>query len=130
MWQRIKIFTVVLFLIIAASVFSAFAAGINVAPANIDSQFRSPNINEFKPTQCAGLTLTNLITGTGTITGTAGNDLIVGSAAADTIDGLGGNDCILGGGGDDIITGGAGTADICLGGPDNDTFITCEAEYP
>lgn len=127
--RRIKIFTTGFFLLIAISAFSAIAAGVTVPSATIDAQFSSVSADDFKPVQCAGLTLTNLVTGTGTITGTTGDDLILGSSDADTIDGLGGNDCILGGGGDDSITGGADT-DICIGGPDNDSFIACEAQYP
>ena len=129
MWQRIKIFAAGLFLLIATSVFSAFAAGLSVPPINIGAQSLSVSVNDFKPSQCSGITLTSLVTGTGIITGTTGNDLILGSANADAIDGLGGDDCILGGGGDDTVTGGEGT-DICLGGPDNDSFLTCETEYP
>ena len=127
--MRIKIFVAALFLLILMSFFSAFAAGISISPTNIGIQSFAVNVDTFKPSECAGLTLTNLVSGTGTITGTAGNDLILGSTSADTIDGLGGNDCILGGGGDDTITGGA-DGDICLGGPGNDSFLTCEGEYP
>ncbi len=129
MWRRIQIFAGGLFLLITASIFSAFAAGVSVPPANAGIQSLPANADTFKPSVCAGLTLSNLITGSGTITGTAGNDLILGGPNADTIDGQGGDDCILGGGGDDTITGGA-DVDICIGGPGTDTFITCEAEYP
>lgn len=129
MWRRIQIFAAGLFLLATASVFSAFAAGISISPSNAGTRSLVVSVDDFKPSECSGLALTNLVSGTGTITGTAGNDLILGSANADTIDGLGGNDCILGGGGDDTITGGDDT-DICLGGPDNDSFLTCEAEYP
>ena len=80
---------------------------------------------ELRPAECAGLMLTNVVTGAGAITGTAGNDLILGSGGADTIDGGGGNDCILGGGGDDQLDGGEGT-DVCLGGAGSNTFSNCE----
>lgn len=129
MYRRIQIFGAALFLLSVASIFSAFAAGVFVSPANIGAGSYAATTDTFKPSACSGLTLTNLVVGTGAIVGTEGNDLILGGANADTIDGLGGNDCILSGGGDDTITGGADT-DICLGGPDNDTFLTCEAEYP
>jgi Ca2+-binding RTX toxin-like protein len=113
-------------LIIISSV-TAFAA-VNTVPAtNIANKTVNVGINDLKPSTCTGLTLTNLVTGTGTFTGTEGNDLILGSSAADVIDGLGGDDCILGGGGDDLITAGDGT-DICIGGPGTDTFINCEGE--
>src|SRR3954454_18070870 len=55
-----------------------------------------------------GVTYYVTITGTGTITGTPGNDVIAGSNAADTINGLGGNDVICGRGGSDKIDGGDG----------------------
>ena len=84
--------------------------------------------NTLKPTECAALTLTNLVTGTGTINGTSQADLILGSSAVDTISGLNGTDCILGGGANDSINGGNG-ADVCIGGPGTDTFSSCETQY-
>ena len=113
--------------LILVSVFSAFAAGISVPASNIDRQYRSVSANDVKPSACAGLSLSGIVTGAGTVTGTAGNDLIVGSSGSDLIDGLGGNDCILGGGGDDTLAGGDGN-DVCLGGPGNDLFTDCESE--
>ena len=122
---RLLIFGLIALIII--NVVTAFAA-VNTVPAtNVAYQTVAVGINDLKPSACAGWLLTNLVTGTGTITGTEGNDLILGGSGADTIDGLGGDDCILGGGGDDQITGGNGT-DICIGGPGTDTFITCEGE--
>lgn len=84
--------------------------------------------NTLKPTECAGITLTSLVTGTGTINGTKNNDLILGSAVADDMNGAQGDDCILGGGGNDTINGFVGT-DVCIGGPGTDTFYGCETEY-
>jgi Ca2+-binding RTX toxin-like protein len=113
-------------LIIISSV-TAFAA-VNTVPAtNASNQIVSAGVNDFKPPICAGWLLTNLITGTGSLSGTEGNDLILGGPGSDSIDGLGGNDCILGGGGDDQITGGDGN-DVCIGGLGANTFITCEGE--
>lgn len=103
-------------------------ATTNTVPATrVDSQSLSYNINHIKPSACAGITVTTLVTGSGTITGTEGNDLILGGPGADDINGLGGNDCILGGGGDDILNGGDGN-DVCIGGPGTDTFTNCEGE--
>ena len=113
-------------LIIISSV-TAFAAANIVQTTNVTHQTVTVNIDDLKPSTCAGWTLTNLVTGAGSITGTEYADLILGSSGADAIDGLGENDCIVGGGGDDQITGGDG-ADICIGGPGSDTFITCEGE--
>ncbi len=73
----------------------------------------------LKPSQCAGLALTSLVYGSGTITGTAANELILGSAAADTVTANAGADCVLSGGGNDTVYGNAGT-DVLLGGPNDD----------
>ena len=70
----------------------------------------------LKPSQCAGLALTSLVYGSGTITGTAADELILGSAAADTITADGGGDCVLSGGDVDVVFGGA----VLLGGPGDD----------
>lgn len=115
--------------LILASVVSAFAAGLSVPASNIGQQTISINVQDIQPDACQGLYLTNVVRGSGTITGTSANDLIIGSAGPDTIDGLDGHDCILGGQGDDQITGGEGT-DICLGGPGMESFLTCETEIP
>lgn len=77
---------------------------------------------------CMGLTPT--ITGSGTINGTDGHDVIVGSAQADVINGLEYNDVICGGGGADTINGGddrdfifgEGSSDTLRGGDGLDTI--------
>jgi len=109
------------------SVVTAIAASNTVPATRADLQTRSIGINDYKPSSCGGLSLTNLVTGSGTFTGTPGNDFILGSFGVDTIDGLGGNDCIVSGGSDDTITGSDGS-DICIGGPGSDTFMSCEGE--
>lgn len=122
------VFRIVLFGLLAlilVSVATAFAAGITSPAVNVGVESVPVNANSVKPAACAGLSLTNIVTGAGTITGTSGNDLILGSAGADVIDGLGGNDCILGGGGDDTIDGNADT-DVCIGGAGTDTLSNCE----
>ncbi|HEX9839145.1 MAG TPA: hypothetical protein VGA72_07360 [Anaerolineales bacterium] len=113
--------------LILVSVASAFAAGITVSPSNIDEKSVPVTADDLKPSACAGLSLTQVISGSGILTGSSGNDLIIGSSGADIIAGLGGNDCILGGGGDDALTGNDGN-DVCLSGPGNDSFTTCEVE--
>jgi len=122
---RLSIFGIIALIIMSAM--TAVAAANTVSATRITNQTMSVGVNDLKPSACAGLFLTNLVTGSGTLTGTTGNDLILGSSSIDTIDGLGGNDCILGGGGDDLLTGGDGT-DICIGGLGTDTFTTCETE--
>lgn len=115
--------------LILVSVVSAFAAGLSVPASNIGQQTIAITVQDIRPDACKGLYLTNVIRGSGTITGTSANDLIIGSAGPDMIDGLEGDDCILGGQGDDQITGGEGT-DICLGGSGMNIFLTCETEIP
>jgi hypothetical protein len=112
--------------LIVISIVSAFAAGVTVPPSNVDMVTISVTLDDIEPFECHGITLTQIISGSGILTGTDGNDLILGSSGADIIDGRGGNDCILGGG-DDALTGGDGS-DICVGGPGTDTFNTCEGE--
>jgi Ca2+-binding RTX toxin-like protein len=116
-----------LLLLIVVSVVSAFAAGLSVPASNAGQQAIPVTAEDIKPPACDALYLTNIVSGSGTLTGTTANDLIIGSAGPDTIDSLGGDDCILGGNGDDSITGSDGT-DVCLGGSGADTFINCETE--
>ncbi|MBK8781377.1 MAG: hypothetical protein IPO22_06155 [Anaerolineales bacterium] len=123
----LQLLTVGLVALILFSSVTAVAATNTIPTTRLDAAVSSVDINDLKPSACAGLFLTNLITGAGTLTGSAGNDLIIGSAGLDAIDGLGGDDCILGGGGDDQLIGGDGS-DVCIGGPETDTFMTCEGE--
>jgi Ca2+-binding RTX toxin-like protein len=120
-----RIALLVLFGLVVASVASAFTAANTIAPSNIGIQSVSVSANDLKPDACAGLNLTNVIHGSGTITGTSGNDLIFGNSGDDVIDGQGGDDCIVGGGGTDIIDGNDGT-DVCIGSGGNVTFLNCE----
>jgi Ca2+-binding RTX toxin-like protein len=110
--------------LILVSALAAFAAGMSIDPSTIDKISIPVSGDDLKPPACT-MNLTNIVRGTGTITGTEGNDLILGSSSVDTIDGLGGDDCILGDNNDDLITGGDGI-DVCIGGPGDDIFVTCE----
>ena len=114
-------------ILVLFSVVMAIAATNTVPATLLDYKALSLDMSNFKPSACAGISVTNLVIGTGTITGTAANDLILGGSGADLIDSSAGNDCILGGGGDDQITGGDGS-DVCLGGPGTDAFTACETE--
>jgi Ca2+-binding RTX toxin-like protein len=84
--------------------------------------------NTLKPTECAGITLTAVVRGSGVINGTSGADLILGSSGVDTISGNNSGDCILGGGGNDSINGGNG-ADVCIDRLGTNTFTNCETIY-
>jgi Ca2+-binding RTX toxin-like protein len=118
------------------SLFSALAAANNVPPSGKLDTTVALTANNLKPSECAGVNVTNTVVGSGTIAGSSGNDLVLGSTGVDTIRGsdpavLGtdGDDCILGGGGDDTLSGdgtlwglwGAGN-DVILGGDGNDTI--------
>jgi len=124
---QLQLFVLGLLALIVTSVGSAFAAGLSMPSSNIDESSIPVTAENLKPAACAGVYLTNIARGSGTITGTAANDLIIGSEGVDVMDGQGGNDCILGGNGDDLITGSDGN-DICIGGPGVDIFVTCEVE--
>jgi len=106
--------------VILFSALTAIAATNTVPSTRMTSQGRSIGVNELKPAACGGIFLTSLVSGSGAITGTAGNDLIIGSSGVDIIDGSGGDDCILGG----------GDSDVCTGGLGNDAFVSCETEIP
>lgn len=123
----VRLFAYSLLALILATAVTAVAATNRVPFTRLTNQSKYIGINDFKPYACGGTSLTNLVSGSGTLTGTAGNDLILGSSGVDVIDGLGGNDCIVGGGGDDQITGGDGN-DVCLSGDGYDVFTSCEVE--
>jgi Ca2+-binding RTX toxin-like protein len=116
-----------IFILILVSAVTAIAATNTVPSTRVINRDAYISINDLKPAACASMDLTNIVSGAGTLTGTAGNDLILGSSGADVIDGLGGNDCIISGGGDDSLNGNDGN-DVCLSGAGNDVFISCEVE--
>lgn len=89
---------------------------------------RSVTPDDLKPDDCATISLSATLSGSGTINGGSAAELITGGTAIDTIAGGGGNDCLLGGDGNDSLGGGSGT-DVCIGGPGNDTFQNnCETK--
>ncbi len=116
--------------LVLISVITAVAAANTVPSTRLGNQTKSVTPNNLKPSFCGSLDLQNVVSGSGSITGTNGNDLILGSSGDDTIDGLDGNDCILGGTGNDTISGSNGN-DVCNeGGDAGDTFATCETTIP
>jgi hypothetical protein len=59
--------------------------GANTVPASrAGADTRAIGLNDMKPAHCAGITVTTLVSGSGVIAGTSGNDLVLGSAAVDT----------------------------------------------
>ena len=133
--------------ILGSSVLPVSTAANLVPGSRIGRGLVSITANDLKPAECAGITVTRLVVGSGTINASNANELILGSSGADTIDGRAGDDCILGGGGNDTIQGGAGLdvllggpgddsldgggppGDICYGGPGTNTFTRCESIF-
>ncbi|MFI8747805.1 peroxidase family protein, partial [Pseudomonas sp. NPDC077186] len=62
----------------------------------------------------------------GTLTGTAGSEIMLGSDGDDRLLGMGGDDTLEGGVGNDVLIGGTGN-DIMRGGAGNDTYEVTEA---
>jgi Ca2+-binding RTX toxin-like protein len=124
----LRILAILLLACMVLGVTGAFTATNNVARSNVGKVSKSISANNLKPSACSGQNVTNIIKGSGMISGTLGNDLILGSSGDDIIDGQGGDDCILGGGGNDTLIGGDGN-DTCIGGPGTDSFDdTCEKQ--
>ena len=123
----LKLMLLASIVLVITSISSAFAAGINAPASNVGQQSMLVTAEDIKPAACGALQLTNIVSGSGVLIGTDGNDLMIGSAGTDSIDGLSGNDCILGSSGDDSLAGNEGN-DICLGGTGNDVFFDCEME--
>ena len=124
--QRLSWMGLIILIMVTLGV--AIAASNSVPETGADIDTSGVYIEDLKPSDCAGLTLTNLVTGSGTIQGTNAADLILGSAGADIIRGGNGDDCIVGGGGDDDLRGmggndvllGQGGDDVLDGGPFTD----------
>ena len=125
--------------LLIVSIVTASAAANTVPSTSVDYHTFGIDANDLKPAACAGLNLTSIVSGSGTISGDAGNTLILGSSGDDTITGMDGSDCIVGGGGDDTLVGGGGDdvliggpgADSCTGGLGDNTFASsCEVQEP
>lgn len=115
---------IALLLSIAAT---AQTSGNTVASSKAQDDSRAATANTMKPTECAGITLTDTFNGSGIFTSGTTSELVTGSNAGDVISSGNGDDCVLGGDGGDTINGGTGT-DVCIGGPGIDTFINCETQ--
>lgn len=82
--------------------------------------------NDLKPVpECAGIVVTEIAVGSGSITTANKDELVLGSAGVDNINARNGDDCIVAGSGNDAINGSVGN-DICIGGLGTDTFTACE----
>jgi Ca2+-binding RTX toxin-like protein len=110
-----------------ATIGSSMAAGNTIPLSGLGASIQAITANSLKPAACAGINVSTIVRGSGTINGTSNNDLILGSPGQDRISGGAGSDCILGGGGNDDIRGNAGT-NICIGGPGFDVFTGCNTQ--
>jgi Ca2+-binding RTX toxin-like protein len=149
LWRKAILFLVIGFaVVIIITVFIAVTASNTVPITRADKNSIGISANELKPSECSGITLTNIVDIGAGETGTSANDLILGTDKADAeIRGGAGDDCILGGkgnerqksgkswipgiygeDGDDVLIGGPGNSDMCDGGAGNDTFYSCETE--
>jgi Ca2+-binding RTX toxin-like protein len=117
-------------ILILTSVFSVFTASNNVSGFYLDHDIYAANPSDFLPQECIdnGITFVSnlvVVSGSGSTTGTTGDDLILGTGGNDTggnqLKGSGGNDCLVGGGGADILSGGKGF-DVLVGGAGDDTL--------
>jgi signal peptidase I len=125
-----------LVVLVAASVTATFTAANTVPLSKAGAATFPKTLSELAPSQCSGLTLTNLVTATGSsTTGTSANDLILGKSGKGTftLSGAGGNDCIVAGGGSgtiNSINGSSGSGDVCIGAPGaTNLFSNCEHTY-
>ena len=116
-WLRLSVL-VGLGILIAGSM-AAYAAANTVPDTRLDLDTISITANDLKPSECASLNLTNIVSGSGTLNGTNANDLILASAGADTLGGGAAADCLVAGSGNDVLNGGAG-ADVLLAGDGDD----------
>jgi Ca2+-binding RTX toxin-like protein len=121
--SRLGLVALIAVLLLSAASALTAANTVPVTHAGVDTRSIGPN--DLKPSPCAGITLTRLVTSTGTFSGTSANELILAGAGNDNINGGGGNDCILGGGGNDNFREPAGrNSTVCIGGPGNDSQQT------
>lgn len=113
-------------LVIAGSTGVAYTATNVVAPSKLADRVVAKTVSQFVPSECSFLTLTVIVSGSGSVVGGSASELMLGDDGVDTFRGNGGNDCILGGDGNDTLQGDGGT-DVCLGMGGTDTFhSSCE----
>ena len=133
-WKLPRLAGLALLTLVLISIGSAMGAANGVPVSSKLDAAMALTAEQLKPPECGGVSLANVVIGSGTIAGSSGNDLILGSSELDTIRGadpavLGsdGGDCILGGSGNDTIYGDGtlwglwgSSDDVILGGAGND----------
>jgi len=117
--KLLRIVGIFLIALIAVNAASAFAAANSVPASRLDDDSFPITANALKPSECAGINLTNIVVNSN---GSTGNDLILVTAVGSNINALDGDDCIVGGDGEDRLSG-SGGADVLLGGGGDDTLL-------
>jgi len=100
---------------VATTVFTGFTASTNVPVSSAGTSRQVRLVSQLAPAGCGSLTLSRLVTGSGTFSNGLAGTLLLGSSGADTITDTGGGSCIVTGGGADSVIGVA--TDICISGP-------------
>ena len=125
-----------LVLLVGLGLATAFTAATTVPVSYAGATLKTRDLAQLTPTQCTGLTPTNLVAMTTSSTsGSGASDLILGLNSSGTVNlgSGGGNDCLVGGGGagtTNEFDGGPGNGDICIGAAGaTNTFKNCETTY-
>ena len=95
----------------------AFTASNTVPVTSISQTTQSITPLQLEPAECisSGITVTSIVSGAGSVTSTAANQLVLGSSGNDTLsDTAGGNDCLVGGAGTDTFNGWKHHNDFCI----------------
>ena len=107
-----------LILVSFGAVFASAAANTVPASGLVEISL-AVDPNTFIPASCPLSSYTNIVYGSGNISGTGKTDLIFASDGDDYVRARGNKDCILGNGGHDTLLGNGG-ADTLLGGEGDD----------
>src|SRR5712692_4942632 len=103
--RRLILIAPIAFLIVAGSVFMAQMNANVVGKSGLSLTNQAITPNQLKPPACAGVNVTQIVTGSGTFHVTTSNNLVLGSQVDDHIIVQAGNNCILAGGGNDTCSG-------------------------
>lgn len=82
--------------LLLASGYSAYTASATVSASSLNEFESAINVDNFRPPECT-MTVTSILSGSGTFSATAQFQLVLGSSASDTVI-LQKNDCFIGGG--------------------------------
>lgn len=115
----LKTVALIFFITLLISIGLAAAAANDIPITGLVDTSLPIDFSQLMPSECTGMSFTNVIRGMSHYDGTDTNELIYGTEGNDKLSGGGGNDCIIGGEGNDNIDGNDGD-DVLLGGLGND----------